>query len=137
MSKEFDKDMEEYIHARRKAGISLKNLKEILQKLIPKRKLPDHIELHEEVEVYHEKTPQPVHKDSMLSKLFQKKEAPTNEEMLRAKMAVEDTIADIKEISKITLNMIRQLPDEELKKFRQSPDFDKMKTILRKHELIK
>jgi hypothetical protein len=136
MSKEFEKDMEEYIRARKRAGINFKNIKEFVQNILPKKKLPDHIELHEEVEVYHEKA-QPVRKDSMLTKFFQKKEEPTNEELLRARMAVEDTAADIKEISKITLNMIRQLPDEELKKFRQSPDFDKMKAILRKHELIK
>jgi hypothetical protein len=136
MSKEFEKDMEDYIRARKRAGINLKNIKEFIQNILPKKKLPDHIELHEEVEVYHEK-PQPVRKDSMLTKFFQKKEEPTSEELMRAKMAVEDTAADIKEISKITLNMIRQLPDEELKKFRQSPDFDKMKAILRKHELIK
>lgn len=136
MSREFDKDMEDYLRARKRAGINLKNLKELVQNLIPKRKMPDHIELHEEVEVYHEQAPKPVRKDSMLTKFF-KKEEHSSEEFLQAKMAAEDAIADIKEISKITLNMIRQLPDEQLRHFRQSPDFEKMKTILKKHELIK
>ena len=136
MSREFDKDMEDYLRARKRAGISIKGLKEILQNLIPKRKLPDHIELHEEVEVYHEKAPETKRKDSMLTKFF-KKEDHSSEEFLQAKMAAEDAIADIKEISKITLNMIRQLPDEQLRQFRQSEDFEKMKTILKKHELIK
>jgi len=71
----------------------------------------------------------------MLSKLF--KREPPNEQALRAKMRVDDAVGDMKEISKITLNMIRQLPDEQLKKFKQSPDFERMKSILKKHELIK
>lgn len=136
MSKEFDKDMEEYIRARKRAGINLKSIKEAVQKLIPKRKQPDHIDLHEEVEVYHEPAPKPARKDSLLTKFF-KKEEHTSEEFKQAQMAAEDAIADIKEISKITLNMIRQLPDEPLRQFRQSEDFEKMKTILKKHELIK
>jgi len=131
MSKEFEKEMEEYIRARKRATF---NLKDILKKLIPKKQ-PDHVELHEEVEVYHEAA-QPVKKDSMLTKFF-KKEEPANEELMRTRMAAEDAIADIKEISKITLNMIRQLPDEQLRQFRQSEDFEKMKVILKKHELIK
>ncbi len=136
MSREFDKDMEDYLRARRRAGINLKQIKEMVQNILPKKKLPDHIELHEEVEVYHEPAPKPARKDSLLTKFF-KKEEHTSEEFKQAKMAAEDAIADIKEISKITLNMIRQLPDEPLRQFRQSEDFEKMKSILKKHELIK
>ncbi|MEM3153998.1 MAG: hypothetical protein QW165_00320 [Candidatus Woesearchaeota archaeon] len=136
MSREFDKDMEEYLRARKRAGINLKKLNELVQKIIPKKKVPEHIELHEEVEVYHEKAPENKRKDSMLTKFF-KREEPPHEELMRMKMAVEDTKTDIKEISKITLNIIRQLPDEQLRQFRQSENFEKMKTILKKHELIK
>jgi len=131
MSREFEKDMEEYLRARRRAGF---NIKEILKNLFPKKQ-PDHINLPEEVEVYHEAPPQSK-KDGMLTKFFKKEEQP-NEDTLRAHMQADDAIADLKEISKITLNMIRKLPDEQLKEFRQSTDFEKMKSILKKHDLIK
>ncbi len=131
MSREFEKDMEEYLRARKRAGF---NIQEILKNLFPKKQ-PEHVELHEEVEVYHENAPKPK-KDGVLTKFF-KKEEPSNEELIRTKMQAEDAVADLKEISKITLNMIRKLPDEHLKEFRQSADFDRMKIILKKHELIK
>jgi len=130
MSREFEKDMEEYLRARKRAGF---NIQEILKNLFPKKQ-PETVELHGEVEVYTEEAKPK--KDGVLTKFF-KKEEHSNEEMLRAKMQAEDAVADLKEISKITLNMIRKLPDEHLKEFRQSADFDRMKIILKKHELIK
>ena len=100
------------------------------------KKGPDHVELPEEVEVYHEGPPKPARKENVLTKFFNKEE-PANEELVRTKMQAEDAVTDIKEISKIALNMIRQLPDEQLRGFKQSPDFDRLKTILKKHDLIK
>ncbi len=129
MSREFEKDMEEYLRARKKAGF---NIKEILKGLFPKKQ-PERVELHEEVEVYEEEAP----KESVITKLFKKKEEPPHEELLRAKMQADDAVADMKEIAKIALSMIKQLPDEQLRAFKNSPDFEKLKTILKKHELIK
>jgi hypothetical protein len=94
------------------------------------------VELPEEVEVYHEEAPKPAPKEHILTKFF-KKEEPVQEELLRTKMQAEDAVTDMKEIAKIALSMIKQLPDEQLRTFKQSPDFDKMKSILKKHELIK
>ena len=128
---EFDREMEEYLQARKKAGF---NLKEFLQKLLPKEK-PKKIELPEEVIVYEEETTTEP-KEGMLAKLF-KKEEPKSEELLRTKMQAEDLTTDMKEISKIALGVVKQLPDEQLRQFKQSPDFEKLKTILKKHDLIK
>ncbi len=129
---EFERDMHEYLRARRRAGL---NIKEILKGLIPKRK-PEKIEMPEEIEVYDEKEEAPkAPKEGVFAKMFKKE--PAQEEIMQAQMQVEDTITDMKEVSKITLNMIRQLPDEELRKFKQSPDFERLKNILKKHELIK
>ena len=126
--------MEEYLRARKKAGFKGFNLRELLQKLLPKEK-PRKVELPEEVTVYEEEMPAEP-KEGMLSKLF-KKEEPAGEELLRTKMELEDTVTDMKEISKIALGIVKQLPDEQLRQFKSSPDFEKLKTILKKHDLIK
>lgn len=127
---EFERDMREYLRARKRAGF---NLKAFIQDLLPKRR-PE-VELPQEVEVYDEEVA-PAPKEGVLSKIF-KKEGPVHEELLRTKMQAEDAITDMKEIAKIALSAIKQMPDEQLRTFKQSPDFEKMKVILKKHELIK
>jgi hypothetical protein len=103
---DFERDMKEYLRARKRAGFDLKGL---IQNLIPKKK--EAVELPEEIEVYHEEGHAPKRKEHALT--------------------------DMKEVAKIALGMIKQLPDEQLRTFKQSPDFEKMKSILKKHELIK
>jgi hypothetical protein len=44
---------------------------------------------------------------------------------------------DMKELCRITLDLAKQLPPAELKGFKESADFMKMKDILRKHKVIK
>lgn len=44
---------------------------------------------------------------------------------------------DLKEISKITLKVLKNLPKEKIDSFKNTEDFDKFKTILRKHDMIK
>lgn len=128
---EFEREMEEYLHARKRAGF---NIKTFFQDLLPKKK-HEKVEMPEEVEVYEEEAKQPP-KEGMIAKLF-KKEEPLNEELLRTKMQVEDMTGDMKEISKIALSVVKQLPDEQLRAFKESPDFEKLKVILKKHDLIK
>lgn len=128
---EFEKDMKEYLHTRKKAGF---NIKAIIQDFWPKPK-KDLVELPEEVELYHEEKPRPV-KENRLTKWF-KKEEPAHEELARTKMQADDAITDLKEIAKIALGVVKQLPDEPLRTFKQSEDFEKLKVILKKHELIK
>jgi hypothetical protein len=128
---EFERDLKEYLRARKRASFDFKAL---LQNLIPKKR--EAVEIPEEVEVYDEEAPAPKRKEHVLTKFF-KKEEPVNEELARTKMQAEDALGDMKEIAKIALGMIKQLPDEQLREFKQSTDFEKMKTILKKHELIK
>ncbi|VVB80847.1 Uncharacterised protein [uncultured archaeon] len=127
---EFEREMEEYLRARKKAGF---NIKAFFQNLLPKKR--EKVEMPEEVEVYEEEAKQEP-KEGMLAKLF-KKEEPINEELLRTRMQVEDMTADMKEISKIALSVVKQLPDEQLRAFKESPDFEKLKVVLKKHDLIK
>ena len=128
---DFERDMKEYLRARKRAGF---DIKQFLQNLMPKQK--EAVELPEEVEVYHEEETPTKRKEHVLTKFF-KKEEPVHEELARTKMQAEDALTDMKEIAKIALGMIKQLPDEQLRTFKQSPDFEKMKSILKKHELIK
>lgn len=44
---------------------------------------------------------------------------------------------DIKQLGKITLNVLRILPERELVSFKNSQEYAKLKTILAKHRLIK
>lgn len=130
---DFDRDLDEYLRARRK-GTSF-NLGEFLKNLMPKKQ--EKVELPQEVEVYDQKDkPAEKPKESMFAKMF-KKEGPQGEELIRAKMAAEDALNDMKEVSKIALGAIKQMPDEQLRTFKQSPEFERLKIILKKHELIK
>lgn len=44
---------------------------------------------------------------------------------------------DLRELAKISLNLIKQLPEEKLIVFRNSEDFAKLKEILKRNELTK
>jgi hypothetical protein len=126
---DFERDMREYISARKRARFNIKTfLQDILPKM-PKKAQP----MPEEVEVYTEKPIQEQPKESILTKWFKKE----TEELTCTKMEAEDTKTDLKEMARITLGMIKQLPDQQLKDIKQSSDFEKLKTILKKHDLIK
>lgn len=118
---EFDAELERYLHARRRPKI---NAREFFRKFWPERK-PDHIDMQTGVEVYEDHSfLQRVknRKDAVVAHFKKQESAPT---------------ADMKEVAKIALGVIRQLPDDELKKFKQSTDFETLKEILKKHDLIK
>ncbi|RJQ19033.1 hypothetical protein C4580_05635 [Candidatus Woesearchaeota archaeon] len=126
---EFEKDLDEYLHARKRSGI---NIKALLDRLTPKPK-PKPIAIPEQVEVY-DKQSEP--KENFVQKLF-KREQKQDASLLQAELRAEDAISDMKEMAKISLGMLRQLPDDQLKTFKNSSDFERLKVILKKHELIK
>src|SRR3989344_775470 len=133
MRDEFERDLAEYLSARKRAGRI--DIKSFLKKLMPERKVEDPtVAIPEQVEVYTE--PQPVPKQpSFISKIFKKE--VVNEELVREHMRADDALDDMKEVAKIALSMIKQLPDEQLRLFKNSPDFERLKTLLKKHDLIK
>jgi hypothetical protein len=130
---EFERDLDEYLGARKRARL---DVKKFIKRFIPKPK--PKVELHEKVEVYEEegKPKREGIKKKILDKLLIKQEPPS-EELLRAKMQAEDAVADMREVAKIALKMIKELPDDHLRKFKDSPDFADLKNLLKKHELIK
>ncbi len=120
---EFEREMEEYLRARKRAGF---NIKAFFQNLLPKKH--EKVEMPEEVEVYEEESKQEP-KEGMLAKLF-KKEEPLNEELLRTRMQVEDMTEDMKEISREKVTLLK------LKKDTPDNKIEKIKNFLVKNDLF-
>ena len=120
---DFDSELERYLHARKHQKLSIRDF---LSKIIPKRN-PDRIDIETGVEIYDSK--------SLMERSKEKKNA-LFAHLAKRENATTDS-SDIKEVAKIALSVIRQLSDDELKKFKQSADFEQLKEILKKHELIK
>lgn len=128
---EFEKDLDAYINARKRSGF---NPKAWIDRLLPKP-TPKPIQLAEDVEVYERPAPTPP-KEGFMQKIF-KRPDKDDATLLQAELKADDAVSDMKEIAKIALGMLRELPDEQLKTFKHSSDFERLKTILKKHELIK
>jgi hypothetical protein len=70
-----------------------------------------------------------------MSKLFGEdvEEAPAE----TSQVMNDDTLTDLKEIARISLAAMKQMPGDAIREFKETPDYDKFKMILRKHKLIK
>jgi len=47
------------------------------------------------------------------------------------------TEEDMKEVARIALTVLRKMPPELVKEFKSTPDYEKFKELLRKHNMIK
>ena len=133
----FDVDLDEYIAGRRGGGF----LRSILSGKSGSSE--GQVSLHPEVETYDDRgapakeavsDPAPVAKQGFFSRIFGPKEDDAPIDM---SLASPDLHADMKEVARITLRVIKMLPPEQLDSFKRNPDFDRLKEILRKHSLIK
>lgn len=123
---DFEQELDEYISSRKKAS-----LKGMLTGVFgPKEKK---VRMPEDVKVY-ESGKETKFSLKSLGKAFSKKE---DEQLIRYRLEAEDAVTDMKEIAKIALVAIKQLPDDQLTLFKQGPDFEKLKFLLKKHDLIK
>jgi hypothetical protein len=155
MSGEFDREMEAYIAKRRQSGLF-----HGMAKAFKRKKQPA---LGPEVKPYAEEPPaakkdvRPMEQSAevqaqemeppkqgfsflgFLKGIFgsQPSEAEQAEAAMAAPAADDSVKADMKELSRITLDLAKMLPHDRLKEFKESPDFGKMKDILRKHKIIK
>lgn len=127
---EFEKDLDAYLNARKRSGF---NPKAWIERLLPKPN-PKPIQLADDVEVYEKSAPVP--KEGFMQKMF-KRSDKDDATLLQAELKADDAVSDMKEIAKIALGMLRELPDEQLKTFKHSSEFERLKVILKKHELIK
>jgi len=113
---EFDKELEDYLSARRKPG-----LRDVLKSVLPHK--PKQVSIPEDVQVYHEEKA----RKPFFERLKLTKRSGRDEEL----------VDDMKEIAKIALVAIKQLPDAELSAFKKGPDFERLKELLKKHRLIR
>ena len=76
---------------------------------------------------------------SMVDKLFGAEASEVNQDELALQTAPSllETTDDLKEIARISLHVLRQMEGDQIKDFKQTPDYEKFKDILRKHNLIK
>lgn len=118
---DFERDMHDYLRTRKKAKSPKEFFQNILRSFKPKQPQP----LPSDLEVY---TDEPVRRQS----------APAiSEDVIRERMRADDAVDDMKEMARITLKMIKDLPEETIGKYKQAPEFEKLKALLKKHELIK
>jgi len=70
---------------------------------------------------------------------FKKPQVSEEEQEAQIKdiVAKEMVQKDLREVSKIALMAIKKLPEEDMKEFKESSEFDNLKKILKKHDLIK
>jgi hypothetical protein len=164
---EFDKELSEYLSGRKKKKIDVIGMiKGIMPKPTPPPvKMPPEIQTYgepEEKKPEAEKTEQPKaetleeevagEKKSIWQSLLDrfrskpyKKELEQKDKMLedeeegriKEMVAKELMQKDMRDLAKITLYVIKQLPPERLKEFKQSTDWTDLKELLKKYKFIK
>ncbi|MBI4151106.1 hypothetical protein HY492_03195 [Candidatus Woesearchaeota archaeon] len=75
----------------------------------------------------------------MVDKLFGAEDVPedVSEEAVQSQVSSTDATADLKEVARISLAVMKRMDGDAIHEFKQTPDYDKFKEILRKHQLIK
>ncbi len=152
---EFERELEDYIAQRRRAKIKFPSL---FGGRKPKKKMQE-AELPPEIQKYDEASPaEPAEaipgeevleepKKGLMTRMMetlglvtveQKKPAEDiPQEEVQKMLAEDDVVQDTKEIAKIALAAIKQLPPEQMSAFKQGPEFARLKELLKKHQLIK
>jgi hypothetical protein len=152
---EFERELEQYLAQRRRAKMKFPSITGFFK---TKKKMPEP-ELPPEVHKYDETTPAEVPEpmpgeeaaEEQSRKGFftrflegiglvtvdqqQPEQIPTEE--VQQMLAKDDLTQDTKEIARIALQVIKQLPPDQLSTFKASPEFDRLKELLKKHQLIK
>ncbi len=150
---EFDKELEQYISHRKRAKLRLPDVFGAFKR---KKKMPEP-EMHPEVQKYEEGSPaelpeempgteeEIVEKKGTFTKILEslglvgKEKSATNvpAEEVQQMLVKDEVTQDMKEIAKIALLVIKKLPPEQMSDFKASTEFERLKELLRKHQLIK
>lgn len=121
----FDKDLEEYL-AHRNRRQFIHDIVQTFKSSKPTIKLNPEIKTYEDdLEV--RETP----RKSFFEKLFSKKEKTVELQELRPSKE------ELKFVAQVALNHIKKLPPEEIELFKVSAEFEKLKQVLKKYNLIK
>ena len=161
---EFEKELAVYISARKRKKRDIKGfIKRIMPKPSPDPvELPPEIQTYEENERTSEAKPKLEGKDTILEEEYEeekrtilqkisdwlrpspkevhledKEKEEFEEQKIKEMVGKEMVMQDLKATAKIALYVIKQLPPEQLHEFKNSSDFAELKTILKKHSLIK
>ena len=131
--REFNRELERYLSSRKKGTSIWRKLFAAEKKLAKKPKT------HPEVKTYEEEKPSKRKERKGDKEPFWKRwftphdggEQPFDE--MPAGPTIED---DLNDVAHIALHLLKQLPPEELAKFKDSDEFRRFKEILKQHELI-
>jgi hypothetical protein len=150
---EFEKELEQYISQRHRARIKFPDIFGAFKR---KKKMPEP-ELPPEVQKYEEGSPaeipetmpgeeEEVEKKGALTRILEslglvgkgeKATASVPAEEVQQMLVKDENMQDMKEIAKIALYVIKQLPPEKMSEFKSGSEFERLKELLRKHQLIK
>ncbi len=149
---EFEKEMEQYIAQRRRAKIMLPDFLNMFKrkKKMPEPELPPEIQKYEEGSPAEPPETMPGEEEAepekgVVTKILEsvglvggkKTPDPLSQKQVQQMLAKDELSKDMKEIAKIALHITKKLPPEQLSEFKASPEFERLKELLRKHQLIK
>ncbi|MBI2565167.1 hypothetical protein HYV79_04245 [Candidatus Woesearchaeota archaeon] len=138
---EFDRELEEYISERRRAGV--------FNNLLTgwKSKTQSSVDLNPAIETYSDsietndhqlQATEQVQSNGFFSRLLSRKSTVKQEENERVVVEEINPIReDLRQVSKITIEVLKKLSHTELEKFKNSEEFILLKMLLRKNKLIK
>lgn len=147
---EFEKELEQYIAQRKRAKFKFPDIFGLKKK--KKMQEPD---LPPEVHKYEEGSPaEPLEvlpgeeeavKKGALTRILEslglvgkeKKNEELPSDQVQQMLVKDEVTQDTKEIAKIALFVIKQLPEDRLSEFKSGPEFARLKELLKKHQLIK
>ncbi|HSU72605.1 MAG TPA: hypothetical protein VLJ21_02035 [Candidatus Binatia bacterium] len=134
--KQLRRDMDSYLSQRKKGGWSLfKKSEPALHPTVqPYKKEEPKVEQLQPMEQEYESQSKKGWFSGFMNKLFGEE---TQEMPVEESMPVSDTSADLKELARIALQVMKQMPGDQIRDFKETPDYEKFKNILRKHKLIK
>lgn len=137
--KQIRRDMDSYLSQRKKGGWTL------FKKSDPQPILHPAVQPYKKEEPNVEKLEQPMEQEyesqkkgwfsGFMDKLFGEETVEATEQV--AAPVDTDAAADLKELARISLQVMKTMPGELIRDFKETADYEKFKTILRKHRLIK
>jgi hypothetical protein len=74
---------------------------------------------------------------SAVDKMFGAEDVAEDAPLEQVQSQVADASADLKELARISLGVMKRMPGDMISEFKQTPDYDAFKDILRRHKLIK
>jgi len=136
--KEVAKDLDSYLDARHRGYQPRSSVRMTNETTVVEQ---------EPAPVPQQETSEPVSKkrtwlSSVMEKVFKPEESSGVESKVvpntsYAVPSADDTRQDMRDVATIALAVIKQLPERTLREFKESSDFDRFKTILRRHNIIK